>query len=115
MAKNKLSEGQVLSNFILNEMDYYVPTMDDFEDDVAQDDYMGDSMESEFDYGYDVDSVEGDAFDDFDDKIKILRSISTTDKELDDQFELKVKDMQRRMNEDKNNNKDGKLTPDLLS
>ena len=69
MAKQRLSEGQVLNNFILNEMDYYVPTMDDFEDDVAQDDYMGDTTESEFDYGYDINSVEGDDFDNYDDEI----------------------------------------------
>lgn len=51
------------------------------------------------------------AFDDFHLKMRILRNINTGDKELDDLFELKVKDVYRRMDEIKEKN-DGKLTPE---
>jgi len=83
MAKNKLSEGQVLNNFILNEMDFYVPQEDDFEDEVAVDDYMG-NMESEFDYGYDVGSVDGDDFDDYEDEINYEDELDSDDSFLID-------------------------------
>lgn len=53
-------------------------------------------------------------FDDLKEKIDVFRSISETDKELNDlidQYELNMKDMYRRMEEDKKNN-GGKLTPE---
>ena len=53
-------------------------------------------------------------FDDLKEKIDVFRSISTTDEKLNDlidQYELNMKDMYRRMEEDKKNN-GGKLTPE---
>lgn len=54
------------------------------------------------------------AFDDLDKKIDVFRSISETDKELNDlidQYKLKMEDMYRRMEEDQKKN-GGKLTPE---
>jgi hypothetical protein len=55
--KKQLSEGETLRNFILNEMDYYVPDSgtDEFgyETEAMPDEHLGDAMASDSDEMFD--------------------------------------------------------------
>lgn len=57
--RENMSPGQVLQNFVLNEMDYYVPGgIDDFEDDAleGEDEFFSNIEDEDIDYDPELDS-----------------------------------------------------------
>lgn len=69
MKKKTLSEGKIIQNFLLHEMDYYVPSEGMEDESSLNHDYVGDvdpsfeeypiddSMESDMDYGFNTGSA----------------------------------------------------------